>query len=559
MSGFAESAHQAASIPAVMASLAVAAGVYLIARGWWSEPGAASRVVPVFYALVVVGAAICCALLLARARLLDDARSRWMATGITLAGLAALAQISAIIDLADAPLRVETAGLAALYLIWHAALVVFAVGAIVTPAAASLRRWSTLAFVVVIAVAVLDRSGALMPNLVAADGSFSPLYRQLQLGLTVASVIAAAVWIAGCGRRPSRPEVWLGVGLALAALDMTAAAGAERLFESIWWSSAALRAAQFLVPAAGLLADAVRLMGLLHRHESSLQERLEQQRAAAARLLEVRTSHDAEQLRRVESVLRERSFHPVFQPIYSLETGALLAVEALTRFTSEPRQGPDRWFAEAEQCGRGPELELAALDEALRAASSLPDGVRVAVNLSPAVVSDRRFPACLAAAPAGRVIVEITEHAPVDDYQQLTGVLADLRSAHDVLVAIDDAGAGFSSLRHIVQLGPDLIKLDMSLTRDIHLDPVRRALADSLVGFATSAGIRLVAEGVETMEELHELHELHVHAAQGYLLGRPGSLLEIRPTMSLPSPRPTAITGSAARARAASAADRLVS
>lgn len=276
-----------------------------------------------------------------------------------------------------------------------------------------------------------------------------------------------------------------------------------------------------------------------------MNERLEQQRAAAARLLEIRTGHDPEEWRRIESVLREGAFHPVFQPIYSLDTGALLSVEALTRFTGVPQQSPDRWFAEAQRCGLGAELELAALDAALGAAAALHDGIQLAINLSPAVVIDHRLPGRLAnGRPLGTVVVEVTEHAPVEDYQQLTDVIAALRSTHGILVAIDDAGAGFSSLRHIVQLGPDVIKLDMSLTRDIHLDPVRHALAASLVGFAASAGIRLVAEGVETVEELRALQNLQVDAAQGYLLGRPGNLHDILPEIVLPASGPSARTGS---------------
>lgn len=119
-----------------------------------------------------------------------------------------------------------------------------------------------------------------------------------------------------------------------------------------------------------------------------------------------------------------------------------------------------------------------------------------------------------------RITLEITEHAIIEDYTALTNALAPLRQ-QGMRLAVDDAGAGYSSMKHILQLQPDLIKLDMSLTRGIHQDRNRRALAKGLVGFAHEIGSQVVAEGVETAEELATLRDLQVDYAQGYLLGKP--------------------------------------
>jgi EAL domain-containing protein (putative c-di-GMP-specific phosphodiesterase class I) len=93
-----------------------------------------------------------------------------------------------------------------------------------------------------------------------------------------------------------------------------------------------------------------------------------------------------------------------------------------------------------------------------------------------------------------------------------------------VRLAVDDAGAGFSSLHHILLLSPDIIKLDITLVRDINRDPVKRALAWSLVTFAREIGSTIIAEGIETAAELATLVELGIPWGQGYHLGRPEPL-----------------------------------
>jgi hypothetical protein len=151
----------------------------------------------------------------------------------------------------------------------------------------------------------------------------------------------------------------------------------------------------------------------------------------------------------IAQVLLDRSFHPVFQPIYSLEDGRLIAVEALTRFDIRPYRTPDRWFAAAESIGKGIELEIAAMESALAAARALPHDVVLSLNASPATLGDPRVRQLIRAHPDHELIMEITEHAVVADYHLLQGTVGELR-ALGVRIAVDDAGAGFASLQHIV-------------------------------------------------------------------------------------------------------------
>lgn len=541
VSGFTQAARQAASIPAVVIALAATGVAYWLGQRWWDGAGEALRIVPVFYAIVVLAAALCVTLLSARARLISDHQAAWVAAGVAAAGLAALAQAVEIMQL-DSPLaQIAADGQAALYLVWHAALVIFTLGAVIAPTRKRLRLVLSALFATIVVVTVTTPAGMTLPNLVTSTDAFTPLYQESRALLTVATLVALVAWVIRNGRRPTWPQVWITVMLILAGLDLVVAATADHLFESIWWSSAALRAAQFAVPAVALLVDSLRLMRLLHQHEQHLNSRLEHERAMAERLLHDRVG-TAQDEQAVRAVLQERAFHPVYQPIYSLASGELIAVEALTRFTGSVQQGPDVWFDQAWRCGLGIQLELATLDAAIAGAKDLPDGAALSVNVSPASVIDHRCAAVLAKMAPTDLIIEITEHAAVDDYHALGKVLKKMQD-QGVRVAIDDAGAGFSSLQHVVQLSPDIIKLDMSLTRNISHDPVRRALAISLIGFATQMGITMIAEGVETTAELTTLGDIGADAAQGYLLGRPSALAPAVPATEQGRARARALAG----------------
>jgi EAL domain-containing protein (putative c-di-GMP-specific phosphodiesterase class I)/CheY-like chemotaxis protein len=227
--------------------------------------------------------------------------------------------------------------------------------------------------------------------------------------------------------------------------------------------------------------------------------------------------------RRIQAVLEGGGPSMVFQPIVHLDSDRVTGMEALARFDHPRRRDPAAWFHEADTVGMRTDLELAAARRALSQVSLLPPGAYLSVNLSPEVATSEGFAGLLEEAPAGRVVIEVTEHAPVEDYEELKRRLAALRD-RGVRLAIDDAGAGFASLQHIVRLDPDFIKLDIGLTRGIDRDRRRRALAAALISFAAEIDATIVAEGVETDREHHQLRALGVPCAQGYFLAPPGPL-----------------------------------
>ncbi len=223
----------------------------------------------------------------------------------------------------------------------------------------------------------------------------------------------------------------------------------------------------------------------------------------------------------VAGVLEPGAIRSVYQPIFELATLDVVGYEGLSRFDREPIRGPDAWFAGADETGMGLELELAAIRAAVARFSELPATAYLALNASPATAASEELATLLLGLPAGRLVLEITEHAVVPDYDALQAGLARLR-AQGVRLAVDDAGAGFASLRHILLLAPDIIKLDISLTRGIDVNRARRSLALALIAFSAEMGIRVVAEGIETAAELEALRDLGAGFGQGYLRGRPG-------------------------------------
>lgn len=230
---------------------------------------------------------------------------------------------------------------------------------------------------------------------------------------------------------------------------------------------------------------------------------------------------------RIERVLSGEGLSIVYQPIFDLRRKRVSGYEALARFADElTAASPDEWFRDAHLAGLGVALELHAIQAALRIMPRLDSALSIAVNVSPDTVRDQRLHVLLENISAQRLVLEITEHAAVDRYELIAQCLTPYRE-RGLKIAVDDAGAGYASFRHILNLAPDYIKLDMSLTRDIDADPARRALAAALIHFAAETGSTLVAEGVETAAELATLQELGVNKAQGYFLGRPISAAQL--------------------------------
>lgn len=226
---------------------------------------------------------------------------------------------------------------------------------------------------------------------------------------------------------------------------------------------------------------------------------------------------------RIRRVIENEAFSIVYQPIFDFYQSQPIGFECLCRFSGEPYRSPDLWFKEAAEVGEALPLEIAVIRKALEGATSLPQGIYVSVNASPDLILCGKLPGALQAFSGLRIVVEVTEHSQVADYAQLRDALSDLR-AIGVELAVDDAGAGYSSLQHIIQLHPDIIKLDISLTRAVDSDPARRALISALIFFARETGCLMIAEGIETEAEREILRTLGISKGQGYLMGRPMAL-----------------------------------
>jgi EAL domain-containing protein (putative c-di-GMP-specific phosphodiesterase class I) len=153
---------------------------------------------------------------------------------------------------------------------------------------------------------------------------------------------------------------------------------------------------------------------------------------------------------------------------------------------------------------------MAAVASAMRVLPDLPANAFLAVNVSAETLLRDELRDVVTAEHGPRMVLELTEHQPIEDYAPLLRALEPLRE-RGARIAVDDTGAGYASLRHILALRPDIIKLDISLVRDLNHDPARRALAASLVTF-------------ENADELAALTALGIRWGQGYYLGRPAPL-----------------------------------
>lgn len=225
---------------------------------------------------------------------------------------------------------------------------------------------------------------------------------------------------------------------------------------------------------------------------------------------------------RVRGVLADRAITPVYQPIIELGSGRPIAFEALSRFPGDDAYTADRWFADAWEFGLGVELELLAARITAEALAELPPEVALCINASPAAIATEQFLPYLRG-QVDRVVVELTEHFAIDDPAEMRAGLRPLRS-EGARAAIDDFGAGFASLKHIVAVQPDWVKLDISLTERVSESPIAHALIAAVVAFAERMEITVIAEGIETDDELEALTELGVRYGQGFHLGMPAPL-----------------------------------
>jgi PAS domain S-box-containing protein len=248
--------------------------------------------------------------------------------------------------------------------------------------------------------------------------------------------------------------------------------------------------------------------------------------------------HRARSRGRIATVIADGAFHPVFQPLVDLASRTPIGYEALTRF--DDGTAPDLVFAEARRCGLEWELEAATLRVALEASAVLPADRFLSLNVSPGFITAGHELRGILAARTRPIVIEITEHDHVDDYGALRSAFVALGSG--LRLAVDDAGAGVANFTHLVELRPQIVKMDIGLVRGVNADLTRQALIVALHHFAGATDCQVVAEGIETEAERAVLEKLEIELGQGYLFGRPAPAHEwVDPPADLSARRRRAI------------------
>ncbi|HEY5473608.1 MAG TPA: EAL domain-containing protein, partial [Candidatus Limnocylindrales bacterium] len=340
------------------------------------------------------------------------------------------------------------------------------------------------------------------------DPPLQRLSRQLSRGL--ASRAAEGPWVEPWMNRPGYPHDQLVAGVGPSSLAYAPVRYDERLIGLLVIESIDAVDKAATTEALPALVEFADLAGALVGRDLA-------RRANMGRV------HD-----HISNIISRRAFLPVFQPIVELEGNAAVGYEALTRFTDG--SNPEAVFAEAAAVGLGLELETAALVAALAAAKTLPESAWLNLNASPELIIAGEPFRTLLGGSRRHLVLEVTEHVVIADYVAFRAAMAAL--GPDVEFAVDDAGAGFASLRHILELRPAFVKLDRSLVAGLEADDARQAMIVGLRHFARATGCRLIAEGIETDAELAVLRALEVPLGQGYLLGRPVPVGDTRRTVA---------------------------
>lgn len=225
--------------------------------------------------------------------------------------------------------------------------------------------------------------------------------------------------------------------------------------------------------------------------------------------------------KRITEVLNNHEVKTVFQPVFHVDQQKVIGYECLSRFTSTPYRTPDVWFQQAESVGLGEELEIMAIEAAIDKMSAFSNNTSFSLNISPEYVINGAVERALTQHILDKkIVLEVTEHAQITDYRAFRNAVESLRN-QGVRLAIDDVGAGYSNFQHILELGADIIKLDISLIRNIDTDTSRKALTAALIAYAKETACEVLAEGVETQEEFHELVRLGINKIQGYFISQP--------------------------------------
>ena len=318
------------------------------------------------------------------------------------------------------------------------------------------------------------------------------------------------------------PWGWVGATLLLIPAIALLRAYDFGQHDRVSWASLVVEDIVLLVPALGLYAISARGYLKQSRRWHQLESEVRALRVSSALLpgLSITPEDDAGLPERsdVVDLISTGLMEVALQPVLDLASGSPVGQEALARFGG--RIPTDRWFRAAGLYGLGIELERMTLAAALGKLAVLPDGQFLAINIAPASLHDREVLALLDSVELSRVIIEVTEHDAVNDYGVTREALGLLR-ARGARIAVDDVGAGFASLRHVLLLQPDVVKLDTSLTRDVHLSPRQIAIVRALVTFSDEVGATVLAEGIEIAEQVPALLQAGVTLGQGWHLGIP--------------------------------------
>ncbi len=388
------------------------------------------------------------------------------------------------------------------------------------------RRMTVLALLVpslfVLTSALASRPIALVVPTAAALGAVVGLReatpsQALWWSTSALGVLSAALWW-----RADRRTGWIGLTLLLQAISALVFARDAAPGSDAWWLGTWLVTVGALISAAVLGARAAigfgRQSARWHRLEREVQAVRTGSPLMPGRAVVPDDDEGLPSRHEVERLIAAAQVRIAIQPVVELPTGAVVGHEALSRFGG--RVPTDRWFKGASRYGLGGGLERLTVRRALELLDQLPTGEFLAVNVSPAALHDDEVVRLLAGADLSRVVVEITEHEAVADYPVMRQILGQLRRA-GARIAVDDTGAGFASLRHVLMLQPDLIKLDTSLTRGIERDAKQQALVRAVTGFAAEVGADVLAEGIEEQAQLDALLAIGVRFGQGWHLGVP--------------------------------------
>jgi EAL domain-containing protein (putative c-di-GMP-specific phosphodiesterase class I) len=505
---------------------AAAAIVVALSAGSGPRPTAA---VPACLAVGCVCAALVGHLMHASARAVDDSRLLWMSAGVTVAFVGLVLDVfgQPTIFAGGGPVEQGADSAAARFLIWHVALLAAGVLGLANVRARP-RELFAFGAAGITLLAYASLSDAPFGDLAAADGAYNAGVRTVVGLVAIAQLGVAAAWWQRAERAPTWGEVCVIALIGLSGLDALSYLFAAEPYAGAWWASLTLRAGQFAVPAVGLVIGFIAFADRLRDLQDELGRGLEIERERAAReeeLTNLDQRRREKEEARIARLIDGEGLNIALQPIVDLDSRRVVGAEALARFSDErgEKMPTEDTFMDAHALGLGVELELAIVDLALRNEERLPEGMYLALNVSPALLASGELETVIARGHHDErpLVVELTEHQAVEDYGQLSDALARLRR-HGVRVAVDDVGSGFASFRHVTRVNPEILKLDRSLVCGIDEDPVRQSLASAIVSFARDVGAIVVSEGIESENELSCLMDLAVGCGQGFYLARPG-------------------------------------